>query len=588
MKRSWKFILIYLFLFAVLLACLALLNAILSPGANAQSSSNAPQYWRRVAGVIRPITLTDTVSIYSLSLSTPLPLSSGGTNANLTASNGGIFYSTGSAGAILSGTATANKVLMSGSSTTPSWSVPTFPNASATAGKAIISDGTNWVASTPTFPNASASAGKITISDGTNWIASTPTYPNAGTSGKVLVGDGTNIVLSTPTFPNASATSGKIIISDGTNWTASTPTFPTSATSGKVIVGNGTNYVESTPTFPNASATAGKIMASDGTNWIASTPTYPNASATAGKIIRSDGTNYAASTSTFADTYGASTILYANGANTVEGLGTGNNGVLITSGAGVPSISSTLPATVQGNITSVGTLTSLTMGGAITTSAGVTLAGSSTAATAAASTQAGIPITFTASNATPGTTNNGAAAGGSITLTGGNADRLVSGNANGGDVTLRTGVGIGTGGWGQILSYGRLFAYADSTHGGTLQIGDGSSSQNAQIVFSVAGDNSLIIKTQYNGGSTNDVIISPAGVEKLRIAQSGTVTAPGNMVALLFKTTTAEIVPTGGGSIPLFLNTAIGGAGQPTTANMDGWIKMQDSAGATVWVPVWK
>jgi hypothetical protein len=52
----------------------------------------------------------------------PITLANGGTNASLTASNGGIFYSTASAGAILGGTATAGLALLSGSSTTPSWS----------------------------------------------------------------------------------------------------------------------------------------------------------------------------------------------------------------------------------------------------------------------------------------------------------------------------------------------------------------------------------------------------------------------------------------------------------------------------------
>lgn len=188
-----------------------------------------------------------------------LPFANGGTNANLTASNGGIFYSTASAGAILAGTATASKILLSGASTTPTWSTSTIPT----------------------------SAG--------------------ATANKVLLSDGTNYILSTPTFPNASATSGKIIISDGTNW-------------------------------------------------IASTPTYPNTSGTAGKILRSDGTNNIYTTSTFADTYTASNLLYSNGANTVTGLATGNNGVLITSGSGVPSISSTLPSAVQTNITSLGTI----------------------------------------------------------------------------------------------------------------------------------------------------------------------------------------------------------------------------------------
>ena len=43
-------------------------------------------------------------------------------------------------------------------------------------------------------------------------------------------------------------------------------------------------------------------------------------------------------------------------AATVGGVATANNGVLVTSGAGIPSISSTLPAAVQGNITALGTI----------------------------------------------------------------------------------------------------------------------------------------------------------------------------------------------------------------------------------------
>ncbi len=58
-------------------------------------------------------------------------LANGGTSANLTASNGGIFYSTATAGAILSGTATAQQLLLSGSSAAPIWSTTTYPTTNA-------------------------------------------------------------------------------------------------------------------------------------------------------------------------------------------------------------------------------------------------------------------------------------------------------------------------------------------------------------------------------------------------------------------------------------------------------------------------
>ncbi len=64
---------------------------------------------------------------------------------------------------------------------------------------------------------------------------------------------------------------------------------------------------------------------------------------------------------------------YPGSAATVAGLATANNGVLITSGAGAPSISSTLPAAVQANITATGTVASgVWSGTAITTAKGGT------------------------------------------------------------------------------------------------------------------------------------------------------------------------------------------------------------------------
>jgi hypothetical protein len=59
---------------------------------------------------------------------TDVPLADGGTNASLSASNGGIIYSTASALAILAGTATAGQLLRSGANTTPSWTTAVYPS----------------------------------------------------------------------------------------------------------------------------------------------------------------------------------------------------------------------------------------------------------------------------------------------------------------------------------------------------------------------------------------------------------------------------------------------------------------------------
>jgi len=74
-----------------------------------------------------------------------LALSRGGTNANLTASNGGILYSTASAFAVLAGTSTAGQILRSGTSSAPSWSTATYPATATNIGRVLRANGTNWI-----------------------------------------------------------------------------------------------------------------------------------------------------------------------------------------------------------------------------------------------------------------------------------------------------------------------------------------------------------------------------------------------------------------------------------------------------------
>ena len=78
-----------------------------------------------------------------------LGLVGGGTNSVLTASNGGIVYSSASALQILAGTATAGQIVRSGASSTPSWSTATYP-ATVAAGSVLIAETANTVVGTPT------------------------------------------------------------------------------------------------------------------------------------------------------------------------------------------------------------------------------------------------------------------------------------------------------------------------------------------------------------------------------------------------------------------------------------------------------
>jgi len=88
----------------------------------------------------------------TISLSVPVSLANGGTNASLTASNGGIFYSTATAGAILAGTSTSNQLLLSGASGAPSWSTVTHPS-TTTINQILYSSANNVLSGLATANN---------------------------------------------------------------------------------------------------------------------------------------------------------------------------------------------------------------------------------------------------------------------------------------------------------------------------------------------------------------------------------------------------------------------------------------------------
>src|ERR1700677_182596 len=58
------------------------------------------------------------------------------------------------------------------------------------------------------------------------------------------------------------------------------------------------------------------------------------------------GTDPAWSTATYPPTTTINQLLYSSSANTIAGLATANSSILVTSGTGVPSLSTTLPFTL--------------------------------------------------------------------------------------------------------------------------------------------------------------------------------------------------------------------------------------------------
>lgn len=128
-------------------------------------------------------------------------LTYGGTNANLTASNGGIFYSTASAGSILSGTATAGQHLQSGASTTPSWTTATYPS-STTINQLLYSSSANVIGGLATANNGVL----ITSSGGVPSISSTlPTAVQGNITSTGNLGNQTNTTRSNFLATNVTA-----------------------------------------------------------------------------------------------------------------------------------------------------------------------------------------------------------------------------------------------------------------------------------------------------------------------------------------------------------------------------------------------
>lgn len=97
-------------------------------------------------------------------------------------------------------------------------------------------------------------------------------------------------------------------------------------------------------------------------------------------------------------------------------------------------------------------LASVAINTALVTGAGIAAAFTATAPAAANGvSQTGAAVNLTASNAVASLDTAGAAVGGAINLTTGNAARNTSGNANGGNLNIVLGTGIGTGTQGQVI-----------------------------------------------------------------------------------------------------------------------------------------
>jgi hypothetical protein len=158
-----------------------------------------------------------------------LNLTNGGTNANLTAVQGGVVYSTASALAIASA-GTAGNVLISGGTGAPSFSAITLSNTNSVTGTLAIANGGTNGSATPTAGGVAYGA------------AGAYAFTAAGTAGSVLMSTASGApVWQQITLSNTNSVSGTLgIANGGTN--ASSANFTTNG----VVIYDGTRLASAT------------------------------------------------------------------------------------------------------------------------------------------------------------------------------------------------------------------------------------------------------------------------------------------------------------------------------------------------------
>ena len=188
-----------------------------------------------------------------------LKLANGGSNANLTASNGGIVWSNATQMQILSGTATAGQMLQSGSNVTPAWSTTTYPATNA-INTLLYASSANVMSALATANNGVL----ITSNSGApSWLAnsSTPGYvltANSGAPPSWQAGSASGFVTGlNGDSGSATPSAGIITVSGGATGLTTSGSGSTLSLTGTLAVTHGGTGVTSVTTTPTATAFAG-------------------------------------------------------------------------------------------------------------------------------------------------------------------------------------------------------------------------------------------------------------------------------------------------------------------------------------------
>ena len=284
------------------------------------------------------------------SLTTTIPAHSVAGNLTINAGNDLILYNV--AGTFYSSfTAT-------GASSNANYILPTAGLPASTAYLNTTSGGAmSWVT---TIPVANGGSGQASFTAYTLLCAGTTTtgafqnVASVGSTNQLLTSAGASAlpVWTTATYP-ATTTINQLLYSSAANTVTGLATVTTAVLTTSSGVPTWASQLSLTLGGANNSlvASAGGIVWSDSTKL-----NILSGTATANQVLLSGASVTPAwSTATYPASTTINQLLYSSAANTIGGLATGNSGVLVTSGTGVPSISTTLPAhSVAGNLTITG------------------------------------------------------------------------------------------------------------------------------------------------------------------------------------------------------------------------------------------
>jgi len=385
-----------------------------------------------------------------------------------------------------------------------------------------ISPNVNGSALITTGAGGSASAQPLTFSINginTTYSGSMPTLISVGASftGGLISVSGSPITTSGTLGFSVAGTSGGIPYFNSANTWTSTPVL----TLNRPILGGGSGN----PPFPGSKSGSTNTLATTSGSFVngdcLSADGLGNVVDAGGPCTTGGGGGTVASSTTNNMTY------YAANGTTVSGLATANNGVLVTSSGGVPSISSTLPSAVQGNITTLGTITSGTWNAALIpvvyggtglasgTSGGILGFTGSTTISSSSALTAGLPIIGGGPGVLPSSALKSGNTTNFVTTTG----TLTSGDCSSWD---SSGNSIDAG---FICSPNTVYS---GTDGGTA---------NAKVItapnFSLSSNNTVVFKATSTNTSTATANVNGTGVENIEVATpSGPVAlSPGQIVA---------------------------------------------------------